>query len=68
MPRPQPDPRVIAIINHALDAGGFDAFAQVALIRCMSAVFSDTEWWRDMLRHDRGIRSIVDVAIRQTMH
>ena len=65
---PQPDPRVIAIINHALDAGGFEPFAQVALVRCLSQVFGDTAWWREMLVNDRGIRAMVDVATRRTMH
>jgi hypothetical protein len=58
---------VLAIINIALDQGIYDPPTQVALIRCFSVVFSDTAWWSEMLR-DPGIKAVVDIATRETMH
>ena len=67
-PLSQPDPRVIAIINHALTNGAFEPFTQVALVRCFSSVFGDTQWWRDMLDSDDDIARMVNIATARTMH
>lgn len=67
-PPPQPDPRVLALIGHALDNGIYTPAVQIALVQCFEAVFGCTQWWRDMLDGDPHIAEIVRIANQRTLH
>ena len=64
----QPDPRVMAMISTALDNGLYEPHTQIALVQCFSAVFGQTQWWRDMLAQEPGIAQLVHLATKQVMH
>jgi hypothetical protein len=67
-PQAHPDPRVITIINHALDEGIYEPATQVMLVRCFSSVFGDTEWWQQMCINNPGVAAMVKLAITHTLH
>lgn len=69
MPPPvQPDPRILAMISHALDHGIYTPGVNLALVQCFYHVFGDTEWWRDMLDNEPAIAALVHVATTRTLH
>jgi hypothetical protein len=67
-PLAQPDPRVLSIINHALDEGTYEPATQMMLVRCFANVFGDEDWWRQMLRNNPSIAAVVRLATSHTLH
>jgi hypothetical protein len=63
-----PDPRVITLINTALSHGIYCPTTQLALVQCFSAVFGQTEWWREMLDDDPAIAALVRHANQRVLH
>jgi hypothetical protein len=64
----QPDPRVLAVISHALSHGVYSIPTQLALIRCFAGVFGETEWWQAMLHDEPEIAALVVAATSRTLH
>ena len=63
-----PDPRVIAVIQRALDAGVYSVNTQLALVQCFALCFQAEPGWREMIADDPEIAALVRIASQRTLH
>ena len=63
-----PDPRVIAVIQRALDAGIYSVNVQLQLVQCFALCFQAEPWWREMIADDPEIAALVRIASQRTLH
>jgi hypothetical protein len=62
------DPRVVALISHALDHGDYCPRTQLGLVACFTMMFGAEPWWHAMLDSDPAIAALVRLASSRVLH